>query len=363
MSNDNYYVVIVPHADQAAQALTTARIAGHASRHEPAAHHHAAKAAAPSRAAASPSGSARPQSGGATRKRGAPPEAGAAPKNGARRGGAGQRVRTWSVVAGDQKYDVTDFGTCGYKIEHNGTIVWTGVLAGRGYDTHTTTLAADTLQEVLRLAYVGDQREAAKEGRSESPPPAPPSAEPKSETRAKPKGQAKPKTEGSEPADGAAPSAKPTGKPKAKRPAKAKASAPAPSPKAEHGAEPKAKGPAKRKAASPRNGPPTQRTPATPPSATSHAPAASPSVDDKKVLDALRKKFREEDASTAEENFTAFKRIWLGGGREATVEWMKHHTFPSAADAFIDWTNKHFEAAQAMLNNAPHSAAKSAKVA
>jgi hypothetical protein len=329
--------------------------------------HHASRAAAPSRgAAASKGGSAKPKSGGAAPKDSAAPTSGAVAKSGARRAGAGQRVRTWSVVVGDQKYDVADFGpVCGYKIEHNGTIVWTGVLGGRGYDTHTTTLAADTLQEVLRLAYVGDQREAAKAGRSESPPPAPPSAEPKSETRAKPKGQAKPKpkTEGSEPAEGAAPSAKPTGKPKAKRATKAKASAPAPSPKAEQGAEPKPKGPAKRKAASPRNGPPTQRTPATPPSAKPHAPAAPPRIDDKKVLDALMKKFRDEDASTAEENFAAFKRIWLGGGREATVEWMKHHTFPSAADAFIDWTNKHFEAAQAMLNNAPHSAPKSAKVA
>jgi hypothetical protein len=343
---------------------------------------------------------------------------------------------------GDQKYDVTDFGaTCGYKIGQSGTIVWTGVRSGQGYDTHTTTLAADTLHEVLRLAYVGDQREAAKAGRSASPSPAPtPNAAPKSTTRAKPKRQAEPKAgapkgstsaneevvsilerttphlvplwrrvqrkiKGSDgpsrlgaflryvhenpaevnqehdralwrkineqnrkerparataPAKSGAPSAKPTEKPKAKRAAKAKETAPA-SPRTKHKAEPKAKSPAKRRAASPSAGPLTQRTPVAPPSAKAHAPATPPSVKDKTVLDALRKKFREEDPSAAETNFTAFKRIWLSGGREATVEWMSLHTFPSVVDAFIDWTNKHFETAQALLEKAPHSAPKSAK--
>jgi hypothetical protein len=364
MSNDHYYVVIVPHADQAAQALAKARAAGHAhaTRHEPAAQRSASKAAAPARtAAASRGGSARPHSSGAAPKS-------ATRKRGGRGGGAGHHVRTWSVVVGDQKYDVTDFGTaCGYKIEHGGTVVWTGILSGRRYETHTTTLPADTLTEVLRLVYVGDQREATKAGRSESAPAAPPSVEPTSETRAKPAKRAarpKRKAKASPPAhaEAAAPSAKAAEKPKAKRPAKAKASAPA-SPKAEHGADPKAKRRAKPKASNPRNGPMTQRTPATPPSAKTHAHHAAPSVDDKVVLEGLLKKLRKENPSTAEQHFTAFKRIWLGGGRDATVEWMKHRTFPSAADAYADWLEKHFDTAQALLDKAPHSAPKSAKVA
>jgi hypothetical protein len=379
MSKDSYYVVIVPHADQAAQALATARVAGHvhATRHHPAAPRSAPKAAAPPRAAASKGGrAASPSHGGAPKS--------AAPKSGARGGSSGHRIRTWSVVAGDQKYDVTDFGTtCGYKIEHNGTIVWTGVVSGRGYDTHTTTLAADMLTEVLRLAYVGDQREAAKAKSPESAPAAPSSAAPKSETRAKPdraaeatpKRDGKPKREGSPkrkakasaPAKSAPPSAKPSHE--SKPPEKAKASAHASAaaehgtaPKAEHGAEPKAKRRAK-KAASPRNGPMTQRAPVTPPSAKPHAHHAASSVDDKTVLEGLMQKLRHEDPSTAEQSFAALKRIWLGGGREATVEWMKHHTFPSAVDAFSDWMEKHFETAQAMLEKAPHSAPKSSKVA
>ena len=241
---------------------------------------------------------------------------------------------------------------------------------GQGYTTHTTTLPADRLREVLRLAYVGDQREAAKAGRPASPSSTPSDTEPKSRSRPKRRAparppaaaRAKPKAEGSAPAAKPAPSAKPTEKPKAKRAAKAKPSAPA-SPRAEHGAKPKAKGPAKRKAASSRSGPSTQRTPVLPPSATAHAPATPPRVSDRTVLDALRKKFREEDPAAAEQNFATFRRIWLGGGREATVEWMRLYTFSSAVDAFIDWTNKHFETAQAMLAKAPPSAPKRAKVA
>ena len=356
MSKDNYYVVIVPHGDQAAQALTAARVAGHihASRREPAIQHHASRVAASARGTA------------ASKSHSAAPKRGAAHNSGARGGGAGQRVRTWSVVVGDRKYDVTDFGaTCGYKIEHEGTIVWTGVLSGRGYNTHTTTLQADTLQEVLRLAYVGDQREAAKAGRSETSPPAPPSVEPKSETRAKPKqrGTRKPKAEASAPAVAAALSATPMPKSKAKRAAKAKASEPALSPTAEHRAEPTTKRPAKQKAASPRNGPPTQRAPTTPPNAMPHAHQATPSIDDKTVLDGLMKNLRKEDASNAEQNFANLKRIWLGGGREATVEWMKHHTFRSPVRAFTDWFEKNTETAKAMLARAPHSASSNVRAA
>jgi hypothetical protein len=88
-------------------------------------------------------------------------------------------------------------------------------------------------------------------------------------------------------------------------------------------------------------------------------------VNDKTVLDALRKRFREEDPAAAEQNFATFQRIWRGGGREATAAWMRDHPFSSASavDAFIDWTHKHFEVAQAMLEKAPRRAPKSAKVA
>ena len=103
MANNQYTIVIVPHGDPAAQALTKARVASivHASRQPPPPH---AKAAAASHAAASKSGSARPKRGGG------------APKSGPRGVHAGQRIRSWSVVVGNDKYDVTDFGTtCGYK--------------------------------------------------------------------------------------------------------------------------------------------------------------------------------------------------------------------------------------------------------
>ena len=328
MPNDNYYVVIVPQADQASQAVAAARAAGHvhALRHEPAAKHGASKVAPTARAHAA-------TSKGPARSPGA-------------RGGGRQRVRTWSVVVGDQKYDVTDFGAlCGYKIESGGVIVWTGVLSGQGHDTQTTTLPADTLKEVLRLAYVGDQREAAKAGRTESAPSVPPSAAPKSETRTKPDqaAEAKPKRQAKRKAN-------------ASTPASAKAAPPSAKPKSETKAKRRSK-----KAASPKSGPPTQRTPAAAPSAKEHH--AAPSVDDKTVLAGLMKKLRKEDPSTAEQSFAALKRIWLGGGREATVEWMKLHSFPSALDAFSDWVEKHIEAAQAMLDKAPHSAPKSAKVA
>ena len=330
MPNDNYYVVIVPQADQASQAVAAARAAGHvhALRQERAARPGASKAAPPSRAHA------------ATSK--------APARTPAARGGSRQRLRTWSVVVGDQKYDVTDFGAlCGYKIECGGALVWTGVLSGQGHDTHTTTLPADTLKEVLRLAYVGDQREAAKAGRTESAPSVPPSAAPKSETRTKPDqaAEAKPKRQ-----------AKAKRKAAATTPASAKAAPPSAKPKSETKAKRRAK-----KAASPKSGPPTQRTPAAAPSAKEHR--AAPSVDDKTVLAGLMKKLRKEDPATAEQSFAALKRIWLGGGREATVEWMKLHSFPSALDAFSDWVEKHIEAAQAMLDKAPHSAPKSAKVA
>lgn len=371
MSSDHYYVVIVPHADQAAQAVNATRAIHRASRPGHASKNGAPEQAAPSRGApsrAAPSSRATPVPSRGARRR-------SSTSKGAGEGAAKEsthRVRSWSVVVGDDKYDVTDFGkTCGYRIELEGAVVWTGILTRGSYETHTTTLPAERLQEVLRLARVGDRREVAKAGGSPQahadPPGAAPAAGPKSETRAKASGSPQ----------AAEPKAKRSAQPRAKRPSKPKASASehapaatpsskakpeasAPAPKAKETKEGKAKSRAK-----PKDGPPTQRTPESSSSKTSSAkPRArrEQRVDDKAVLDGLLEKLRAEDASTAEQSFASLKRLWLAGGREATVAWMKKHKFPTALDAFNDWMEKNLDAAQAMLSNAPTSA-KHAEVA
>jgi hypothetical protein len=378
MSSDHYYVVIVPHADQAAQAVNATRAIHRASRPGHASKNGAPEQATPSRGApsraapsrAAPSSRATPVSSRGARRR-------SSTSKGVGEGAAKEsahRVRTWSVVVGDDKYDVTDFGrTCGYRIEHEGVVVWTGIVTRGSYETHTTTLPGERLQEVLRLARVGDRREAAKAGGSPQapadPPGATPAAGPKSETRAKPKESGSPQA--------AEPKAKRSAQPRAKRPSKPKASAsehaPAapPSSKAKPEASstaPKAKETKEGKAksrAKPKDGPPTQRTPESSSSKTSSAkPRARREVrvDDKAVLDGLLEKLRAEDATTAEQSFASLKRLWLAGGREATVAWMKKHKFPTALDAFNDWMEKNLDAAQAMLSSAPTSA-KHAEVA
>src|SRR5262249_56118490 len=97
-------------------------------------------------------------------------------------------------------------------------------------------------------------------------------------------------------------------------------------------------------------GPLTQRTPVASASAKPPSRRAPPSVNDKAVLEGILETLRREDPSKAEESFIALKRIWLAGGREATIDWMTKHTFPSVVDAFNDWMEKNLETAQAMLH-------------
>src|SRR5689334_8925002 len=98
MSNDNYYVVIVPHADQRAQAITPKQAAAGA---------HAPKGAPASKrsGAEAPASKRRGPSTPTSKRRGAGAPASRTVARGDV-GGTDHRERTWSVALDDEKYDV-----------------------------------------------------------------------------------------------------------------------------------------------------------------------------------------------------------------------------------------------------------------
>jgi hypothetical protein len=285
------------------------------------------------------------------------------------------------VVVDDDKYKVHDFGTsCGYRIDCEGTTVWTGVMGRRGqYETHTTTLSGGKLNEVLRLMYVGDQRHAqarAPQSTRAAAASATHTARPKGTRRAKASASAAPGTP-APPSSATRPVASKAKPPKsvsrgpaaapvrAKRAAKSATSHPQSAP----ASRPQVKAPAKSKAkrqtkpktvsATTQAGPQTQRTPVSQPSATPSSRRAVAHVDDTTVLREIKANLYKGDPTTAETHFEAMERIWRGGGREATVAWMAKHPFPSVVDAFDDWMEKNVDAARAML----HGASKHEQVA
>ena len=397
MSNDHIYVVIVPHADQAAQALTTARAAvgTRAPRREPASEReHTGKPASKRRHTGEPV-STRAHTGNPASTRGAAGKpasrhpASASPASsrvgGGYVGGKDHQLRTWSVLVGDDKYNVTDSGAaCGYRIECEGTTVWTGIMGRRGqYDTHTTTLATGTLDRVLRLVYVGDQRHARAHDSQRSPT-APKSTtrpeEPKSTRRAK--DEASPSSRNSAPPSSATRPTESKAKPKSSTSSRTPATQPRAARKATsttsraHGASAStasAKAPAKSKAArqskattapgSTHAGPLTQRTPVSQPSTKPSSRRAAPHLDDTAVLNEIKKNLHEGDPSTAETHFQVMKAIWMRGGREAAVAWQERHKIPNVVDAFDDWMEKNVDAARALIGSAPHGASKHEQVA
>jgi hypothetical protein len=398
MSNDHIYVVIVPHADQAAQSLTTARAAvgTRALRRESASEREHTGKTASTRRHTGKTASTRAHTGNPTATRGAAakpaPRHPASASPASRRLGGGyvsgtdHNLRTWSVVVGDDKYNVTDSGSaCGYRIECEGNTVWTGIIGRSGqYDTHTTTLATGKLDRVLRLVYVGDQRHARAQD-SQRTPAAPKSTtspeEPKSTRWTK--DEASPSSRNSAPPSSATRSTEPkksasprthaapphAAKPEAKRPAKATTRSSHRTHASPSGAKApeksKAKRQAKPKAASVQTqaGPLAQRAPVSQPSAKPPSRRAALHVDDKAILHSIKENLHKGDPATAESHFKAMKRLWLGGGREATVAWMAKHEFSNVVDAFDDWMEKNVEAARAMLHKAPHGAPKHEQVA
>lgn len=393
MSNDHIYVVIVPHADQAAQALATTRVAlgKHAAKQ-----HDSASRRAPTGTPAStrvPTGKPASTRGAARTPPSRPPtSASNAPRrgDGGNVGGAEQgQLRTWSVVVGDTKYNVSDSGAaCGYLIECNGSTVWTGVMDRRGgYETHTTTLAKGTQEEVLRLVYVGDRRhaQARTPARAQAAPPSGPrTAKPASKRQAKRKApasrptpapppsgprtrevKAKPASPASQPRSAPKPHVEPKAKPRAKPTTRRDAAAPASTSSSKAKEKAKAKPHAKPKAtsASTEAGPQTQRTPVSQPSAKPSSRRAEPRVDDTAVLSEIKKNLHEGDPSTAEQHFQVMKAIWMRGGREAAIAWKAKHKLASVVDAFDDWMEKNVDAARAMLGASPSSASKHEHVA
>ena len=387
MSNDHYYVVIVPHADQAAQAVTLARgaVAKGPARHEPASHREPTGKPASHREPTGKPASYREPAGKPASHRGVagtprsqhttPPSSPQGRVGGGYVGGTDHHLRTWSVVVDDDKYNVHDFGTsCGYRIDCEGTTVWTGVLGRRGqYDTHTTTLTAGKLNEVLRLVYVGDQRHAqarAPQSARTAPPSATHTAKPKGTRRAKASANAAPPTS-APPSSATRPVSSKAKPPKsvshglaaapvrAKRAAKSATSHPHGAPASRSGVKASENSKAKRHAkpktvsGTTQAGPLTQRTPVSPPSAKPSSRRAASHVDDTAVLREIKANLHKGDPATAETHFEAMERIWRGGGREATVAWMAKHPFPSVVDAFDDWMEKNVDAARAMLHDAP----------
>lgn len=263
---------------------------------------------------------------------------------------------------GDDKYNVHDFGTsCGYRIDCENNTVWTGVLGRRGqYDTHTTTLPAGKLNEVLRLVYIGDQRHA--QPRAAHAAHVALAEEPKSTRRPKPKASAAPRAPAAPSSETRRTEGKAKPKPKPKKSASPRATAAQPR-TAKPATPPRAKATAKPKAASrsTQAGPLTQRTPVSQPSSKPPSHHAAPHVNDAAVLKEIKKNLREGDPSTAEKHFKIMKGIWLGGGREAAVAWMAQHKFPTVVDAFDDWLEKNATAARAMLDRS--HAAKHEQVA
>lgn len=363
MSNDHIYVVIVPHADQAAQAITKVRTAHEkgAARHIP---------VHPGVPTGTPASTRRPPGKHAAKHASGSPTPGQA-SSGYVGGTHSHDRRTWSVVVDDDKYDVTDSGgACGYRIECKDTTVWLGKLSRRGtYETDSTTLAERTLKEVLRLVYVGDKRHAR--------PRAPHAEEPKSTRRPKPKPSAAPRAEEpkstrrSKPKPSAAAPSSETRRTEVKAKPKPSASprTTAARPRAERTAKPatppRAKATAKPKATSESThaGPLTQRTPVSQPSAKPSSRRTAPRVDDTAVLNEIKKNLHEGDPSTAEKHFQVMKAIWLRGGREAAIAWKAQHKLASVVDAFDDWMEKNVEAARAMLEASPRSAPKHEHVA
>ncbi len=378
MSNDQYFVVIVPHADQAAQAVTLARgaVAKGSVRHEPASHREPTGKPASRRPAAGKPASHRVVAGKTASHHTATPSSVQGRVGGGYVGGHHDHtLRSWSVVVSDDKYDVTDSGgACGYRIECGKSTVWTGILSRRGtYATHSTTLSPETLKEVLRLVYVGDQRHAqarAPESARTAPPSATHTAKPKGTRRAKASASAAP-GRSAPPSSATRPVALKAKPPKsvshstaaapvrAKRAAKSATSHPQSALASHSGVKapknPKAKRHAKPKTASGNTqaGPLTQRTPVSQSSAKPSSRRAASHVDDTAVLREIKANLHKGDPATAETHFAAMERIWRGGGREATVAWMAKHTFPSVVDAFDDWMEKNVDAARAILHGAP----------
>ena len=385
MSDDHIYVVIVPHADQTAQALATTRVAlgRHAVKHKPASQRVPTGKPASTRV---PTGKRVSTRGAARTPPSKPPaSASTAPRRAGSGyvGGTDHQLRTWSVVVGDDKYDVNDTGApCGYRIDCNRSTVWTGTVGRRGsYRTITTTLAEGTLKEVLRLVYVGDRRhaQARTPARAHAAPPsglrtakpaskrqakrkapatrptaAPPPSGPRTrEVKAKPASPASPPR--AVPPSHVEPKAKPTTRHSLPAPASTSGAKAKEKPKAK--AKPHAK--PKATSASAHAGPMTQRTPVSQPSL--HRAASD--IDDDAVLDEIKASLHHNDPSTAEKNFQVMKAIWLRGGREAALAWQDQHAFSNVGDAFDDWLEKNVATARAMLNQPSHGAPKHEHVA
>ena len=70
------------------------------------------------------------------------------------------------------------------------------------------------------------------------------------------------------------------------------------------------------------------------------------------MLGQILEHLRRESPADAEKSHAKLSRIWLGGGREATIAWMQGRKFPSVVAAFNDWVEKNIEAAQTILRKA-----------
>jgi hypothetical protein len=310
--------------------------------------------------------------------------AGPASHTGSRRG-----EPTWAVILRGQRYDVTDEGKGFLRIVRGGVPVWSGKRDGESYQTHGTLLAPKLLATLLKMVRDGDSHTPkAHVGSSGLPVPASASAVPPSGVRtsqrapeaAKPARASAPgKPASDKPASGRRASSKrqvsqaqldALARGRAKRaanraaaaaratPAAATPGAPTPHAKRKPAAAPPAsskKKPAPPPPSSKRKTPPsgTRKAEAGPPTSRSPGSIAKPeSIKDNVVLGQILEHLRRESPADAEKSHAKLSRIWLGGGREATIAWMQGRKFPSVVAAFNDWVEKNIEAAQTILRKA-----------
>jgi len=255
--------------------------------------------------------------------------------------------RSWTVVPGPSldEYHVTDYGAKGLEIVHKGAVVWSGHRTKDGYTTKSTTIVAPTkLGKLLDTVRAGDEATPKPPVAPEQVPAARKVRTAKATAKAAPKGKAAATVGASTP--------KAAGAPKAKRGKRAPSEAQLAA--LEAGREQRA---SQRAEAAP----PTQRAagsarPAKKPGrkgAAAHpASGPRPSIhmhDDEQVLADVLAQLKKKNPAEAEQLFDALKRIWLGGGREKTVAWMKEHGQRNVVKAFDAWVNANMKEAKQIL--------------
>ena len=266
--------------------------------------------------------------------------------------------RSWTVVPGPSldEYHVTDYGTKGLEIVHKGAVVWSGHRTKDGYTTKSTTIVAPTkLGKLLDTVRAGDEATPKPPVAPEQVPAARKVRTAKVTAKAAPKGKAAATVGASTP--------KAAGAPKAKRGKRAPSEAQLAALEAgrEQRASQRAEAapPTQRAAGSatpankPANKPAKPAKPPTRKGAAAH-PASGPRSsihvhEDEKVLADVLAQLKKKNPAEAEQLFDALKRIWLGGGREKTIAWMKEHGQRNVVKAFDAWVNANMKEAKQIL--------------